>query len=76
MGKKKKNAFSGKSLARIVVILIIIFWTGLSVTGLLQKFDYRLYDLLLGLRKSPAEQKELLFVEADNDSLEALGPWP
>ncbi|MBQ7159966.1 MAG: CHASE2 domain-containing protein [Treponema sp.] len=76
MEKKKKNAFSGKSLARIVVILIIIFWTGLSVTGLLQKFDYRLYDLLLGLRKSPAEQKELLFVEADNDSLEALGPWP
>ena len=76
MEKKKKNVFSGKSLARIVVILIIVFWCALSFGGLLQKFDYRLYDLMLGLRQSPEERSELLFVEVDNDSLEALGPWP
>ncbi len=76
MEKKKKNVFSGKSLARIVVMLIVVFWCALSFGGLLQKFDYRLYDLMLGLRKSPKECQELLFVEIDNDSLEALGPWP
>ena len=76
MEKKKKSAFFGKSLAKIVVALIIIFWTVLSFAGLLQKFDYRVYDLLLGLHRAPEERSEVLFVEVDNDSLEALGPWP
>ena len=76
MEKKKKFAFFKKSMTKIIVVLIIVFWTLLSVAGFLQKFDYRLYDLVLGLRKAPSERSEVLFVEVDNDSLEALGPWP
>ena len=68
--------FFKKWSSRILVILIIAFWSVLAAFGLLQKFDYRLYDLMLGLRPNPVTRPELLFVEVDNDALEAMGPWP
>ena len=76
MANKGKNVFFKKWSSRIFVILIVVFWSVLAFFGLLQKFDYRLYDLMLGLRPNPASRSELLFVEVDNDSLEAMGPWP
>lgn len=61
---------------KIAVISVVLVWGLAAVFGLLQKFDYRLYDLLLGMRKQPEVRKELMFVEIDNLSLEELGPWP
>ena len=76
MGKKGKSSFFTKWSAKFFVLLVIVFWGMLAAFGLLQKFDYRLYDLMLGLRPVPQERPELLFVEIDNQSLEAMGPWP
>lgn len=76
MGKKQKSLFFTKWAAKFFVVLIILFWVTLAAFGLLQKFDYRLYDLMMGLRPNPDERQELLFVEVDNQSLEAMGPWP
>ena len=73
---KKENFFLRKGASRIIVLLIALLWSSLTALGLLQKFDYRLYDLLLAFRRAPAVQDELLFVEVDNQSLEELGPWP
>ncbi|MCR4821838.1 MAG: CHASE2 domain-containing protein [Treponema sp.] len=40
------------------------------------KFDYRVYDLLLGFRDSPQERNEILLVDIDDTALGKMGPWP
>jgi len=76
MDNKKRLSFLSKGKNTIIVGLICLLWILLGLLGLLQKFDYRLYDLMLGLKKETPQRKELLFVEVDNQSLEALGAWP
>lgn len=61
---------------RIAALVVIFIWGLLAGFGVLQKFDLRVYDLLLGLRKDSESRPELLFVEIDNKSLEDLGAWP
>ncbi len=61
---------------RIACLFVILIWGIVAGFGLLQKFDLRIYDLMLGLRKEPESRPELLFVEIDNKSLEDLGAWP
>lgn len=65
-----------KNADRIAACVIITIWAAVAFLGLLQKFDYRIYDLLLGLRNQSESRQEILFVEIDNKSLEDLGPWP
>ncbi|MBQ3671295.1 MAG: CHASE2 domain-containing protein [Treponema sp.] len=72
---KKKVSFK-TNIGVIIVGVSVIFWTLLFVVGLLQKFDFRVYNLLLGLKKNPETRKEILLVEADNQSLEMIGTWP
>lgn len=73
--KNYSKLFKEKS-DRIAAIAVIVLWGLFEALGLLQKFDYRLYDLMLGLRRQPESRQELMFVEIDNKSLEDLGPWP
>lgn len=70
----KKNVRTLKTL--LIVVACAVFWTAICILGLLHKFDYRVYDLLLGLKKNPETRKELMILEADNISLEAIGTWP
>lgn len=60
----------------ILIISIIIIFTALDLIGVFQKFEYRIFDLLLSSKKETKESPELLLVEADNLSLEHIGPWP
>lgn len=87
MGKRNKNQKdSKKSLPRKVVALIIVvaslaFWSMVCAIGALQKFDYRIYDLLLGFTHEPQPRQEILLVEADNrstsnESFENMKTWP
>ena len=64
------------SASCIAVILCAIFWILLSALGILNKFDLRVYDLLLGFKKNPDTRNELLILEIDNSSLEEIGTWP
>lgn len=66
-----------KNLSEIILVAAICAGVAvLSLLGLLEKFDYRIYDALLGFHKNPQTCQELLFVEADDDSLKEMGPWP
>ena len=76
MAKKNYSKTFKKNLDKIAVVIVILVCAFAGVLGLLQKFDFRLYDLMLGLRRQPESRKEILFVEIDNKSLEDLGPWP
>ena len=79
--KDSKKSLSRRTVALIIVFSAIIFWTAISAIGALQKFDYRLYDLLLGFTKNPETRQEILLVEADNlstsnDSFQEMKTWP
>ena len=41
-----------------------------------QILDLKLYDLQMNLRKSPAEDPRILFVEMDEEAINSLGRWP
>ena len=74
--KEGKKNLSRKTAGLIIVVSSLVFWSLLCAIGALQKFDYRLYDLVLSFTNNPAVRKEVLLVEADNASLQAMGPWP
>jgi len=85
---KKSQKDSRKNLPRKLVASIIVgasisFWTLFCAIGAIQKFDFRIYDLLLGFSKNPETRKEILLVEADNQSTSnesfanmKTWPWP
>lgn len=58
------------------IILTIFTFTIIDFFGFFQKFEYRFFDLLLSAKKNTKEAPEILLVEADNISLEHIGPWP
>lgn len=87
MEKRNKNRKdSKKNLPRRLAALIIVvsafaFWSLACAIGALQKFDYRIYDLLLGFTHNPQTRPEVLLVEADNKStgsetFENMKSWP
>lgn len=61
---------------KIAAAAVIAVTFAISLLGILDRFDLRLYDSILSLRKEPEERPEILFVEIDNQSLDALGAWP
>lgn len=74
--KTKKSSSFFTSLAFIVLIVSAAVFSLLGVFGFFQKLDYRMYDLLLGLRKEPKQSEKILFVNIDDESIQALGEWP
>lgn len=79
--KETEKSFPRKLVAAIIVASAVLFWSVFCAIGALQKFDYRIYDLLLGFKKNPDVRKEILLVEADNasmsnDSFEEMKTWP
>lgn len=79
--KDAKKIFSRKTVAVLIVLSSVVFWSLVCSIGALQKFDYRIYDLLLGFTKAPETRKEILLVEADNastsnDSYDEMKLWP
>ena len=78
MGKNKRNKknLPPKVVGLIIILCSVLFWGLLAAFGSLQKFDYKVYDLLLGLRKSPQERSEVLLVDIDDLALGNMGAWP
>ena len=84
--KRKKSKESQKSLPRkavagIIVLASVLFWSLFCAIGALQKFDYRIYDLLLSFTNNPEVRREVLLVEADNlstsnESFQEMKAWP
>mgnify|MGYP002853014314 FL=1 len=76
MANKINSKLFKKWSDRIAVIIVILVWGLAAGFNLLQKFDFRMYDLLLGYKQKAEVRPEVMFVEIDNKSLEDLGPWP
>ncbi|MBQ9630289.1 MAG: CHASE2 domain-containing protein, partial [Treponema sp.] len=72
---QKKSSFF-KSYEFLVFSIISLILGIFVFTSLPQKMDYRIYDFLLSLHKAPAESKDILFVNIDDESINAMGEWP
>ncbi len=61
-----------------VTILIVV--SALCVAGaffsLFHKFDYRLYDIMLGMTGRVEEDQNILLVDIDDRSIDDIGVWP
>ena len=74
--KTKKSSSFFTSLGFIVLIVTAVVFSALGAFGFFQKLDYRMYDLLLGLRREPKQSEKILFINIDDESIQALGEWP
>lgn len=76
MEKKVKAKSSGLKSALIAVAASTALWAIFSGAGALQKFELRVYDMLLATRPITEKADDLTLVEIDDASLDKLGPWP
>ncbi len=76
MGKTQKNSFFKKNADFLVLALVSVIFCLFTVFGVLQRYEMRLYDLLLGVTPEPKESSEILLVEIEDDSIEEIGTWP
>ena len=60
----------------LITFLVTVVFGLLCYFNFFQKLDYRYYDALLNLKKEPPKTEDILLVEIDNNSIEALGEWP
>lgn len=65
-----------KYLTHVISFALILFLSVLTASGIFEKFDFKFFDILLSLTRTPAEAPEILLVEADNISIDSIGPWP
>ena len=76
MKKKIKAKSGGVKSALIAVAAAAALWSILWGLGALQKFESRVYDMLLATRPITRKAPNLALVEIDDASLDKLGPWP
>ena len=66
---KKKSSF-------FVCIILIILITLVEFLGGFGSLDNLIYDFMLKSSPAPTEAPEVLFVDIDDSSLDAVGTWP
>jgi class 3 adenylate cyclase/CHASE2 domain-containing sensor protein len=76
METRSKKNFLKSNLDILLLAAITAVFTALAGFGVLQKLDYRLYDMLLGTKKEAKSDKSILFVEIDDPAIQAIGAWP
>ncbi len=69
---RNKNLF----ISFIIKFVVFLVFAILIYSGIFTKLDFRLYDSLLGRRKEPAQDKNILLVKIDDPSIKELGEWP
>ncbi len=69
---KNKNLF----ISFLIKFIIFLVFGILFYVGAFTKLDYRLYDSLLGHRKEPAVDNNIMLVKIDDPSIKELGEWP
>ena len=69
---KNKNLF----ISFIIKFIVFLLFGVLFYTGIFAKLDFRLYDSLLGRRKEPVADKNIMLVKIDDPSIKELGEWP
>jgi CHASE2 domain-containing sensor protein/predicted Ser/Thr protein kinase len=59
-----------------VCITFLFLALGIVRVSLLDTLDYKIYDIMMGLRADPEATTDVVLVEIDDDSIEKLGRWP
>jgi len=65
-----------KFFDKIIIALIILICGFLCSIEVLNKFDFRIYDVLLSLKSDPKSRNNMVLIDIDDYSLEKLGAWP
>ena len=60
----------------MLLVIITAVFTILAGVGVLQKLDFRLYDIMLGTKKEANVDKKIFFVDIDDSSINEIGQWP
>jgi len=77
--QEKGKIFSIFAGAELLIYTAVILFTALgSVIGIFEKFDLRMYDILLSIKPEIAQQKDILIAAIDDVSIGEIGtfPWP
>ena len=70
--KKQSIKYFDFIIAGVLAAVIAIS----AAAGLFAKLDYRFYDFLLAIKRSPEQDKRILHVNIDNESIAEIGEWP
>ncbi|MBR6155305.1 MAG: CHASE2 domain-containing protein, partial [Treponema sp.] len=76
MDRKKKKGFFTRFTSIWLLILITVFCIVLAATNIQQKFDYRFYDMMLGLSRAPDTVQDIMLVDIGDTALNEYGTWP
>lgn len=72
----KIKSFLKKNIDIIVTAVLAVLFLAGGFAGIFQKLDFRMYDFLLGKKQEPKQSPNILFVNIDNESIDAMGEWP
>ena len=74
--KKEAKKQSIKYFDFVIAGVLAAAITISAAAGLFAKLDYRFYDFLLAIKRSPEQDKRILHVNIDNESIAEIGEWP
>ena len=75
-GKRDVKKRYAKLIDFIITGILAVLAAGAAASGFFSKLDYRFYDFLLAVKRSPAQDKRILHVNVDNESIAEIGEWP
>ena len=77
MEKKKESKKQSIKYFDFIIAGVLAAAIAISAAaGLFAKLDYRFYDFLLAIKRSPEQDKRILHVNIDNESIAEIGEWP
>ncbi len=59
-----------------IIITVLFLILGYVRIGFLDKLEYAVYDIMMGLRAVDATNEEIVIVDIDDGSIEKIGRWP
>jgi len=68
--RKHLDAFVGLG------ITIVFFCLAILRPGILDRLDLKFYDLMMNLRPASSSATDIILVQIDDESINAIGPWP
>lgn len=77
LNKSEKSKWTKTVFSSLWIVLgVFAFVSLLHISGVFEKFEYKFYDVLLGLKKQNTEREEVLLVDIDDLALDKMGDWP
>ncbi len=65
-----------QQLDTVIPILIVLIFVLISLSGVMQLVEGRMYNTLLGLKPEPPEEPAFLLLDFDDTAIAGVGSWP